>query len=95
MRVVLQAIELGVALRTGNARRSFALSLYAAPFASIGYAYGAYEFNFVLGSPRQVPASHRGITRPFTSTAPSSCTKTRSPGSPTTRLMKSLLGSTG
>jgi hypothetical protein len=51
--------ELGVALRTGNARRSFALSLYAAPFASIGYAYGAYEFNFVLGSPRQVPALER------------------------------------
>ncbi len=51
--------ELGIALRTGNARRAFAVSLHAAPYASLGYVYGAYELNFALGSPRHVPALER------------------------------------
>lgn len=53
--------EVGVALRTGTARRDLAFSLRAAPYLSAGYTYVAYDFNLTLGSPRGVaPIEHLG-----------------------------------
>jgi hypothetical protein len=42
-------LELGVALRTGHATRATAASLYGAGFASVGYAYVAYDLNVTFG----------------------------------------------
>jgi hypothetical protein len=52
--VLFGGLELGIALRTGNDARSFAVAAHAAPFLSAGYAYVSYDFNLTLNRPAGV-----------------------------------------